>query len=141
MTLYSPWPFARSGFNPPASSLDIDEAEAAVGLRFPDDLRAFYAFSNGFDGDLDHGSVYLHINDLEELVALSTGYDACVDIGGLIIFAGTGGNHVYVVDTMRDPPVYGGLSLFASHRSEMDILGDSFEAFLKAMQESRSPSA
>lgn len=141
MTLLYPWPFPMSGLNPPAPPEGIDQAEEEIGLRLPADLREFYAFSNGFDGDLDAGKAYLHINDLEELVALSTGYDACVDLGGLIIFAGTGGNHVYVVDTLRDPPVYAGLSLFASDRSEMAILGDSFGAFLQVVSQSRSPSA
>ncbi len=138
MTMLYPWPFARSGLNPPAHPHDIDETEEAIGLRLPPDLRAFYTFANGFDGDLNGGGAYLHINDLEELAALSTGYDACVDIGGLIIFAGKGGNHVYVVDTLREPPIYGGLSLFASHRSEMAILADTFDGFLRAVAESHS---
>ncbi len=141
MSMLNPWPFARSGFNAPATLAEIEAAETEIGLIFPPDLRAFYLLSNGFDGTFDDTSAYIHINDLEEVVALSTGYDACVDIGGLIIFAGMGGNYVYVVDTLRDPPVYGGLSLFASNRAEIDILGESLEACLKSLSESHSSSA
>ena len=69
------WPYSRDGTNPPAEDHEIDASQGALGVSLPADLRAFYRFSDGFNGALDQRGHYARIHPLAEVLSCTTGYD------------------------------------------------------------------
>jgi cell wall assembly regulator SMI1 len=123
------WPYSRDGINPPAEDHEIDALEQALGVSLPADLRAFYKFSNGFNGELDRRRNYARIHPLAEVLSCTTGYDVAAELG-LTLIGDNGGGYVFALDHAVEPPRYVGLSLLAADRSELNELGENFSEFL-----------
>lgn len=114
----------------PASAAEIAAAESAVGVIFPDDLRAFYLVTNGYNGDI--GGRYVRLHRLADVVSCTTGYDVA-RASGLVLIGDNGGDYGFALDCASQPPVYVGLPLAAARRDEFEPLGSSFEAFVAAL--------
>ena len=67
------WRYSRDGTGPPAEDREIDALEQALGVSLPADLRAFYEFSNGFNGEFDGRANYARIHPLAEVLSCITG--------------------------------------------------------------------
>ena len=123
------WPYTADGTNPPAEKHEIDALEHALGVSLPADLRAFYRFSNGFNGAFDCRGNYARIHPLAEILSSTTGYDVAAEFR-LTLIGDNGGGYVFALDHAAEPPRYVGLSLLASDRSELTALGENFSEFL-----------
>jgi hypothetical protein len=119
-----------NGMNPPASAAEIAMAERQVGVTLPDDLRAFYLATNGYNGDI--GKRYVRLHPLTDLVSCTTGYDVAREFE-LVLIGDNGGDYGFALDRASEPPAYVGLPLAAARRDEVMVLGTSFEAFLAAL--------
>ena len=126
------WPYSRDGTNPPAEDHEIDALEQALGVSLPADLRAFYRFSNGFNGEFDRRGNYARIHLLAEVLSSTTGYDVAAEFR-LTLIGDNGGGYAFALDHAVDPPRYVGLSLLAADRSELNELGKSFSEFLASL--------
>jgi cell wall assembly regulator SMI1 len=123
------WPYSRDGLNPPAENHEIDALEQALHISLPPDLRAFYKFSNGFNGELDRRKNYARIHPLAEVLSSTTGYDVAAELR-LTLIGDNGGGYAFALDHAVDPPRYVGLSLLAADKSELTALGENFAEFL-----------
>lgn len=123
------WPYTTDGTNPPAENHEIDALEHALGVSLPPDLRAFYQFSNGFNGEFDHRRNYARIHPLAEVLSATTGYDMAAEFR-LTLIGDNGGGYVFALDHAAEPPRYVGLSLLAAARHELNELGENFAEFL-----------
>jgi hypothetical protein len=128
------WPYPADDLAPPAAARAVAAAEAAIGLGFPDDLRAFYLFANGFEGwlDPDAPASYLRILPVEEAASASTGYLAAAALGPMIVFADDGGAFGYVWDPGSAPRAYALMPLAASDRREITPIAADLAGFLAA---------
>jgi len=126
------WPYQRDGTSPPAEDHEIDGLQNELGVSLPADMRAFYRFSNGFNGEFDHRGNYARIHSLAEVVSSTTGYDVAQQLG-LTIIGDNGGGYAFALDHAVDPPRYVGLSLLAADRSELKELGGTFQEFLASL--------
>ena len=126
------WPYSRDGTNPPAEDHEIDALEQTLRVSLPPDLRAFYKFSNGFNGEFDRRGNYARIHPLAEVLSCTTGYDVAEKLG-LTLIGDNGGGYAFALDHAVDPPRYVGLSLLAADRSELNELGDNFAEFLASL--------
>jgi len=118
------------GMNAPASAVEITSAETAVGVTFPDDLRAFYLTTDGYNGDIGERTVRLH--RLADVVSCTTGYDVAREFG-LVLIGDNGGDYGFALDCASEPPAYVGLPLAAARREAFELLGTSFEEFAAAL--------
>jgi cell wall assembly regulator SMI1 len=126
------WPYTTDGTNPPADPHEIDALEQALNISLPTDLRAFYKFSNGFNGELDHRKNYARIHPLAEILSATTGYDVAAEFR-LTLIGDNGGNYVFALDHTTDQPRYIALSLLAAARDELTELGKNFSEFLASL--------
>ena len=126
------WPYSTDGTNPPAENHEIDALERALGVSLPADLRAFYKFSNGFNGELDRRGNYARIHPLAEVLSSTTGYDVAAEFR-LTLIGDNGGGYVFALDYAVEPPRYVGLSLLAADKSELNALGENFSEFLASL--------
>jgi hypothetical protein len=129
------WPYATDDLAPPAAEAAIAAAEVAIGLRFPDDLRAFYRFSDGFEGwlDPDAPGSYVRILPVAEAASRSTGYESAVRLGPMILFGDDAGAFGYGWDPRSAPRPYVTLPLAAPARAEITQLAADFAGFLAVM--------
>lgn len=131
------WPYSRSGLAAPATAQQIVAAETALGREFPDDVRAFYAMSDGFNGCLVPGNdaTYLRLHVLDEMIAATSGYDIAKSIGPLILIGDNGGDWFYALDYAGRPTTFVGGSFLARARSELEVMGRSLNDFLARIAE------
>ena len=126
------WPYRRDGTSPPAEDHEIDSLQHELGVSLPADMRAFYRFSNGFNGEFDRRGNYARIHSLAEALSSTTGYDVAAQLG-LTLIGDNGGGYAFALDHAVDPPRYVGLSLLAADRSELKELGGNFQEFLASL--------
>jgi cell wall assembly regulator SMI1 len=126
------WPYRRDGTSPPAEGHEIDDLQHELGRSLPADMRAFYRFSNGFNGEFDQRGNYARIHSLADIWSSTTGYDVAAELG-LTLIGDNGGGYAFALDHAVDPPRYVGLSLLAADRSELKELGRSFQEFLASL--------
>jgi cell wall assembly regulator SMI1 len=131
------WPYGHDGTSPPAEAHEIDSLERALAVSLPADLRAFYRFSDGFNGVFDGRGNYARIHPLAEVLSSTTGYDVAAQLG-LTLIGDNGGGYAFGLDHAVDPPRYVGLSLLAADRSEMKELGGNFAEFLALLAAGKS---
>lgn len=126
------WPYRRDGTSPPAEDHEIDGLQRELGVSLPADMRAFYRFSNGFNGEFDRRGNYARIHCLAEVLSNTTGYAVAQQLG-LTLIGDNGGSYAFALDHAVDPPRYVGLSLLAADRSELKELGGAFQEFLASL--------
>jgi len=126
------WPYSADGLNPPAEDDEIDALQRALGVSLPADLRAFYTFSDGFNGEFDRRGNYARIHPLAEVLSCTTGYDVAGQLG-LLLIGDNGGEYAFALDQRAKPPRYVGLPLHAADRSELKELGANFSELLAAL--------
>lgn len=77
-----------------AKSSDIEAAERALGVRFPDDYGSFLQESDGLEGFTGPGS-YLILWSAQELPELNAGYNVAELATGLVLIGTDGGDTGY----------------------------------------------
>lgn len=126
------WPYSGEGTKPPAEEHEVEGLQQALGVSLPTDMRAFYQFSNGFNGEFDGRGNYARLHSLKEILSCTTGYDVARELG-LVLIGDNGGGYAFALDRAVEPPRYVGLSLLAGDRSELNELGRDFSAFLSSL--------
>ena len=126
------WRYSAEGINPPAEDHEIDALQRALGVPLPADMRAFYRFSNGFNGEFDHRGHYGRIHSLAEVLSFTTGYNVAGQLS-LTLIGDNGGGYSFALDHAIEPPRYVGLSLLTADRSELKELGGNFSEFLASL--------
>ncbi len=88
--------FQLSGLAPrgPAQAGDIQAAEQKLGVRFPDDYRAFLQASDGLEGFVGEDA-YLMLWYAKEVAELNEGYSVAEFAPGLVLIGTDGGDTGY----------------------------------------------
>ncbi|HLY12827.1 MAG TPA: SMI1/KNR4 family protein [Candidatus Limnocylindrales bacterium] len=86
---------ANGSMRPGASESDIEEAEAQMGRRLPEDLRSFLRWSDGWEGTF--GDTWLVLESAEQIVRISHS-SFREAFPGFIAIGGNGGLEVYALD-------------------------------------------
>jgi hypothetical protein len=113
-------------FYPAALETRILEAEKALRITFPADLREFYLTTNGFEGEI--GEFLFFLSPVEQLADNTERY--CREFNPWAIVLGTNGSlEMLVIDTRSNPLLFG---LMPNIGDEEDFipLAYSFERFL-----------
>ena len=132
MALGYDWPYRGDGTSPPAEDHEIDALQRALGVSLPADMREFYKFSDGFNGEFDRRGNYARVHPLAEVLSCTTGYDVARELG-LTLIGDNGGGYAFALDHAFEPARYVGLSLLAADRSELKELGANFPEFLASL--------
>jgi cell wall assembly regulator SMI1 len=116
---------------------DDSGKERALKISLPADLRAFYLFSDGFNGALDARGHYARLHPLSEVLSATTGYDVASELH-LTLIGDKSGDYAFALDHAVAPPRYVGLPLAAAERSELTELDRNFPEFLASLAAGRS---
>lgn len=75
-SLIARWKKQGVALNPGASDEQLHQAEARLGIRFPDDMREFYRACNGFDTYSmdDELNSFLSVEGIDTVEAITRGY-------------------------------------------------------------------
>lgn len=138
MSEHFEWRYASDGTNPPAERSAIDALQDRLGVDLPEDLRAFFRISNGFNGVLDRRGNYARLFSVQEVLSATTGYDVVSGLGQLVLIGDNGGEYFFALDYSISPPTYVGLPLFAESRDEFTLLGRNFAAFVGSLAAGRT---
>lgn len=111
---------------PGASAVAIANAEQATGAILPEDYRAFLAFSDGYNGEVN--GHYLTLWSTTEWRDMATGYDMLPPGPDQVLIGSNGGPTAFAVVGGRyvSLPFDGGLD-------DMRVLAADFEGFLAAI--------
>jgi len=133
MTLLGMFQKLRHGFQlPGASPAEIEACEAALKISLPEEYKAFLRVSNGFNDELGHG--YLILWSVDEL-SQANGYEIFKFHSDRFLIGSNGGPTAYGVigkDYVSIPFVFAG-----RWQDEVQVLGDTFDAFIAAVEEGR----
>ena len=123
------YPLPPDDCRPPASPEQIAQAEKALGTTFPQDYRAFLAFSNGFDGEI--AGHYLVLWGTDMLAELASGYDVLPPTASQVMIGSNGGPTAFALmggNYVSFPFVFAG-----PLEEEIRVLATDFTAFLQAI--------
>lgn len=89
-TLIARWTKQGVALNPGASDEQFNQAEARLGIRFPDDVREFYRACNGFDTRSmdDELNSFLSVEEIDTVEAITKGHPG----------AGVGDSNLVIID-------------------------------------------
>jgi hypothetical protein len=123
----------RHGFQlPGAGPAEIEACEAALTISLPEEYKAFLRISNGFNDELGKG--YLILWSVDEL-SRADGYEIFEFRADRFLIGSNGGPTAYGVigkDYVSIPFVFAG-----PWQDEVQVLGDTFDAFIAAIEEGR----
>ncbi|WP_117193145.1 SMI1/KNR4 family protein [Rhizobium terrae] len=123
----------QHGFQlPGVTSSEIEACEAALKISLPEEYKAFLRVSNGFNDELGHG--YLILWSVDEL-SRADGYEIFQFRSDRFLIGSNGGPTAYAVigkDYVSIPFVFAG-----TWQNEVQVLGDTFDAFIAAIEEGR----
>lgn len=127
--------FPEEGCEPGASAEAIAAAEAALGVTFPEDYRAFIRHTDGFNGYVRGDEAqYLRMHDVEEVVAATERTDVVVeDFPGHVVVGDTGASWIFALDMGPDGPRYREIGM--GEGEVLTEMGTTFAAFLEAFTE------
>lgn len=113
--------------HPPASSEAIQAIETAIGSPLPPLYQEFHRITNGLEGG--HGSKYLRLLPVEELLALNEKYALQAEVPGLFLFADDSRGHVYGFKMDLTPPLVTRVNLTADRSDEyrVTVFGKGYE--------------
>lgn len=117
---------------PGASPAEIEACEAALKISLPEEYKAFLRVSNGFNDELGQG--YLVLWSVDEL-SRADGYEIFEIQSDRFLIGTNGGPTAYAVigkAYVSIPFVFAG-----PWQNEVQVLGDSFGAFIAAIEEGR----
>lgn len=86
--------------NEAASNEALDSVECEIGLRLPDDYRAFMTRYNGGEGFV--GKQYLILWRAEEIAPFNRDYQVDEYAPGIVLFASSGGGEAFGFDMRSD---------------------------------------
>jgi hypothetical protein len=111
----------------PATEEQILAAEARLGVRFPDDYRAYMIREDGGAGW--YGEIYLALHSIDEVVELNEIHDHQDAIPGLVLIGGDGGGEVSVFAKCQPPVVL--VNLVSGGWHEASYQAASFTEFME----------
>ena len=121
----------RHGYQPPgAGDAEIEACEAALGIRLPEDYKAFLRVSNGFNDQVGEG--YLVLWSVAELAG-ADGYEIFEFRDDRFLIGSNAGPTAYGVIGGRYvsiPFVFSG-----PWPEEVRVLGESFDEFVAAIEQ------
>ena len=128
LEIIAPLWFKRTG----ASTHQIGEAEAALGVQFPPDYRSFLSWSNGGEGEI--GSQYLSIWSSDEIRKLNDDYQIGRYLPGVVAIGTDGGGLCYALDYRLDAnaPRLVQCALGDLDFASIVPLGSNFRSFINA---------
>jgi hypothetical protein len=95
-------------YGPPASADAIAEAEAKLGIRLPDELRALYRETDGVRENLGNAAYLLPLSGEESLVSLTKslwaewdGFRPEFDLKPFVFFGNSGGGDLWGISWQR----------------------------------------
>jgi len=121
--------FDRFSSRPGATAEQIESAERALRVSFPDEFREFVTVRNGGEGLV--GQTYVMLWDISELGRMSRAYDPDVWAPGLLLFGTDGGNEGFGFDTREPGMPIVQIPLVGMCWGEARPLGDTFNGFLE----------
>lgn len=99
-------------YGPPASADAIAEAEAELGVRFPDELRALYLEADGVRENLGNAAYLLPLSNEESLVGLTKsiwaeweGFRPEFDLKPFVFFGSSTSDDLWGINWMRPSQV------------------------------------
>lgn len=107
----------------------IRDAEGRLGIRFPDDYRAFVAGQNG--GEERFGEVFLMLSAVETLAEINEAYDHLDRLPGFVIFGSDGGGELFGFDFRKDPPKVVMVNTVSEGWQEANPQAPSFSDFIE----------
>jgi hypothetical protein len=107
------WATGRMELNPPASEEEVQAAQAALGVQFPEDYIAFLKHSNGAEGKIgEAGWLWLYpladvVSSTKELWRISEedGLDGLDDLHPYVHLGSDGGAETYMLNPSL-PQIY-----------------------------------
>jgi cell wall assembly regulator SMI1 len=110
----------------------IAHAERALGVRFPDDFKAFLAEHDGGQGKV--GEAPIDLWRIDELISKNQDSEMTRASPGLVVFADDGGAEAYAFYCVQeDCTQVGRIGELAAGEHEFEPMGTSFAQFLKAL--------
>ena len=113
----------------PATSEQIHELHAAIGVTLPVDYVDFMLVSNGADGPLGETG-YVSLWQVQEIAQLNKDYRVADFAPGLLLFGSDGGDEAFAFDTRTDPMAVVGVPFIGMSLSEAKPLAGTFTDFL-----------
>ncbi len=114
----------------------LDEVEKRVGVKLPNDLRAFLQKRDGGRGKVGARNRPLWLWSADEIEREADEQEVTRASPGLLLFGSDGGAEGYGYLPRLKSGRYGRISVMAAGAHEFESLGDSLEALLKAVAES-----
>ena len=113
----------------------IAHAERALGVRFPEDFKAFLAEHDGGEGKV--GEAPIELWRLDELISKNEDSEMTRASPGLVVFADDGGAEAYAFYCKeKDCTQVGRIGELAAGEHEFEPMGNSFAQFLEALAHS-----
>ena len=119
----------KNHFYPAASNDEIENAEALLGIKLPEDYCNFLLASNGFEGFINE--FYLRLIPVGFLYDNTQDY--CSEFFPWAIYLGTNGGGEMAVLDIREQPYQFGLLPYLGVEEDFIALGDKFESFVKSI--------
>jgi hypothetical protein len=119
----------------PATEAQIVEAEAAFGIRLPEQYREFLAKTNGAEGPIG-GNEYVALWPVDQLKKLNDAYEVLTYAPDYLVIGSNGGGEAYAFDLRSDSYSISALPFIGLSRDLGKIMGESFWDFLERLWES-----
>jgi hypothetical protein len=125
---YTKWLIGFGG-NPPASEVDVEQAQRRMGVRLPSGYVEFMRVFDGGEGMI--GESYLSLWKIGSLSSSNVGYGVDQCAPGLILFGSDGGGEAFGFDTRSSDCHIVQVPFIGMAWSEAWVLGATFEAFFE----------
>ena len=121
-------------FNGKAGKKEIYNVECKFGISFPEDYKEFMEETDGGEGNIGELS-YISIWKIEDIVELNISYEVKKYTPNLVYFGSDGGDMAYAFEFSRGECTYIEFPFMSIKEDDKQILGYSFEEFLKVLYE------
>jgi hypothetical protein len=119
---------------PGATSDDIEAAERDLGVRLPEDYRAFLQMSDGIEGFSGPGGDYLMLWSAADLTKHSRGYQVSKFAPGLVLVGSNGGGDAFGFVRRDGMAVYVRLPFIPMDLREAEVMGDTLIELVKRLR-------
>lgn len=119
---------------PGAADADIESVERDLGVRLPDDYKAFLGESDGLEGFTGSEGDYLMLCGTKELSEIHRGYEVAEFAPGLVLIGSNGGGHAFGFVHRGGKAVYVRLAFTPMDLREAEDMGGTLVEFVQKLR-------